>query len=83
MANINVHCGNCNSKDLRVRTSDRVGMRSGWTTVICNNCGARSHVLWEVTKLETATYEERKEFLSANKPLNQIDPNQEDLPIDD
>jgi len=40
-------------------------------------------MLWEVTKLETPIYEERKEFLSVNKPLIQIDPNQADLPIDD
>lgn len=83
MANINVHCGNCNSKDLRVRTSERVGMRTGSALFVCNSCGARSHMLWEVTKLETPIYEERKEFLRVNKPLIQIDPNQADLPIDD
>lgn len=82
MANINCECGNCGSKDLRVRTSEKVGLRVGRALLICNNCGAKNHLMWENVKLETPIFNEREEFLRANKPLIKIDPRQNEIPMD-
>lgn len=82
MANIDHICLNCESKNLRVRTSQKVGLRTIDVLLICNNCGARNHVLSEIYKLETPIYNERPEALRINKVLLKIDPNQQDLPLD-
>ncbi|SMB82354.1 hypothetical protein SAMN05660772_02074 [Pasteurella testudinis DSM 23072] len=82
MANIDHICLNCGSRNQRVRTSQKVGMRTINVLLICNNCGAKNHVLSEIYKLETPIYNERQEALSINKPLLQVDPNQQDLPLE-
>ncbi|EIJ72137.1 hypothetical protein [Pasteurella bettyae] len=82
MANINCGCGNCGSKDLRVRTSESMGLRSGSFLLVCNSCGARNHGLWEIIKLETPNYVERPEYLRANTPLKNYNPNQTEIPME-
>ncbi|AWX15582.1 hypothetical protein CEP48_05075 [Mergibacter septicus] len=79
MANIDMRCLNCGSSNLRVRTSQKVSLRTINVMLICNNCGSRNHVLAEVLKLETPIYNERQEALSINKPLIQVDLNQQDF----
>ncbi|MFQ1015818.1 hypothetical protein [Avibacterium paragallinarum] len=76
---VDLPCLNCGSKNVRVRTSQRIGMRTIKILAICNNCGARNHVGAEILKLETPIYHERAEALRINKPLAQTDPNQQDL----
>nr|DAK78130.1 MAG TPA: transcription factor IIS-like protein [Bacteriophage sp.] len=82
MANINCTCGNCGSKDLRVRTSERVGLRTGSALLICNSCGARNYLMWEQVRLETPTFHERSEYLGAVRPLLQMDERQIEIPTD-
>ncbi|WP_273393503.1 hypothetical protein [Actinobacillus porcinus] len=82
MANINVECGNCGAKDLRVRTSERVGLRIGTALLVCNVCGSRNHLMWENVRLETPEYHQRDEFLRINKPLIQIDPRQTEIDME-
>lgn len=82
MANINVKCGNCGSKDLRVRTSQAPSFQTGITLMVCNVCGSRNHIIWQNTKLETPEYHERGEFLRINKPLIQIDPRQTEIDME-
>lgn len=83
MANIDHKCLNCGSTNLRVRTSQKVGMRTIDVLLICNNCGAKNHALSEIYKLETPIYNERQEALKINKPLLQIDEHQLGLPLED
>lgn len=77
--NINHKCTNCGSDNIRVRTSEKVGLLVIQATAYCNNCGTELKVLSEIVRVRTPTYTERPEALTANKPLNQIDPCQIDF----
>lgn len=73
MANIDHRCTNCGSPNLRVRTSEKVGLLVIGTTLYCNNCGTKLEVKSQITRVWTPIYNERPEALRANKPLLQID----------
>ncbi|KGQ64946.1 hypothetical protein QP020_03415 [Gallibacterium anatis] len=73
MANIDHRCTNCGSANLRVRTSEKVGLLVIGTTLYCNSCGTKLEVKSQITKVSTPTYHERPEALRINKPLLQID----------
>ncbi|MFC0322034.1 hypothetical protein ACFFHT_00395 [Gallibacterium melopsittaci] len=73
MANIDHRCTNCGSPNLRVRTSEKVGLLVISTTLYCNNCGTKLEVKSQIMRVFTPTYHERPEALRINKPLLQID----------
>lgn len=82
MATVGHKCLKCGNTSFKTRTSNAESVRTTKSLLICNRCGSRLHVLSEIYKFETPTYNERPEALSINKPLSQIDPNQQDLPLD-
>ncbi|OBX06661.1 hypothetical protein QV08_09645 [Gallibacterium salpingitidis] len=73
MANIDHICTNCKKNNLRVRTSEKVGMLVVNAIIYCNNCGTKLEVKSQITRVWTPTYNERPEALRANKPLLQLD----------
>ncbi|UZD16757.1 hypothetical protein OLL86_04280 [Gallibacterium anatis] len=73
MATIDHRCTNCGSANLRVRSSEKVGLLVINVTLFCNNCGTKLDVISQITRVSTPTYHERPEALRINKPLLQID----------
>lgn len=79
MANIDHFCTNCGSKNLRVRTSEKVGLLAIDVTLYCNNCGTELKVLSQITRVRTPVYHERPEALRINKILREADLNTPDM----
>ncbi|WGE76065.1 hypothetical protein [Actinobacillus equuli] len=79
---VNVQCKYCKSSNLSVRTSEALSVNTVKSIVFCNNCHrVEMTVISEITNVKLANYHESKEALAATKPLKDIDPNQQNLPI--
>ncbi|MDP8176378.1 hypothetical protein QJU83_02320 [Pasteurella skyensis] len=76
---VNLGCGNCGSTNLRVRTSEKVGLLVVNSIVYCNNCGTEHHTMSQHIKVRTPVYHDRPEALRINKPLLQADTATPDL----
>ena len=79
--NVDHKCANCGSNNIRVRTSEKIGLLSIDVLAYCNNCGTELKVQSQITRVRTPIYNDRPEALSANKPLNQIDERQQEIEI--
>lgn len=79
MANMDHHCTNCGSNNLRVRTSEKIGLLLIEAIWYCNNCGTEHQITSQIVRVRTPTYNERPEALRINKPLLQIDTQTPDL----
>ncbi len=79
--NVDHQCPYCGKKNIRVRTSEKIGLLSIDVLGFCNNCGAELKVQSQITRVRTPIYNERPEALRANKPLNQIDERQQEIDI--
>lgn len=79
MANLDHRCVNCGSSNLRVRTSEKIGLLLIDAKVFCNSCGSEHHIQSQIVRVRTPTYHERPETLRINKPLLQTDTNTPDL----
>lgn len=79
MANIDHFCTNCGSKNLRVRTSEKIGLLAIDVMLYCNNCNSELKVLSQITRVRTPVYHERPEALRINKILKEADLNTLDL----
>lgn len=79
MANVDHHCVNCGSNNLRVRTSEKIGLLLIEAFWYCNNCGTELKVQSQIVRVRTPTYNERPEALRINKPLLQVDTHTPDL----
>lgn len=79
MANMDHHCTNCGSNNLRVRTSEKIGLLLIEAIWYCNNCGTEHQITSQIVRVRTPTYNERPEALRINKPLLQIDTKTPDL----
>ena len=67
MANIDHFCTNCGSKNLRVRTSEKIGLLAIKSAIYCNNCGTELQTLSQIVRVRTPVYHERPEALRTNK----------------
>lgn len=79
MANIDHFCTNCGSKNLRVRTSEKIGLLAIKSAIYCNNCGTELQTLSQIVRVRTPVYHERPEALRINKILREADLNTPDL----
>ncbi len=77
--NVALNCGNCGSANLRVRTSEKIGLLTVDIIGYCNNCGSKHEIVASIKKVSTPIYQERPEVLRINKPLMKVDLNTEDL----
>lgn len=77
--NLDHICTNCNSKNLRVRTSGKIGMLVIEAIVYCNNCGTEHTIQSQIIRVRTPTYNERPEAMRVNKCLIEADLNTPDL----
>ena len=80
--NVDHKCANCGSNNIRVRTSEKIGLLSIDVLAYCNNCGTELKVQSQVVRVRTPSYTERPEALRANKVLNQIDSRQIEIETD-
>ncbi|WP_439327871.1 hypothetical protein [Lonepinella sp. BR2357] len=81
MAQVDIRCSKCGSKNLAVRTSERMTMHSTSTILFCHNCHAcKLHVMTEIVAVEIASYERSDQAMRINKPLDETDPNQLEIP---
>lgn len=80
--NVDHKCTNCGSNNIRVRTSEKIGLLVIDALAYCNNCGTELRVTSQITRVRTPTYNERPEALMANKPLKQIDVRQLEIATD-
>ncbi|WP_032092084.1 hypothetical protein [Necropsobacter rosorum] len=74
-------CANCGSKNIRVRTSEKISLLLIDLIAYCNNCGTELKVQSQIVRVRTPIYNERPEALRINKPLNQIDSRQQEIDI--
>ena len=79
MANMDHECVNCGSKNMRVRTSEKIGLLLINATWYCNSCGTEHQISSQITKVRTPTYHERPEALRISKPLLRVDDKTLDL----
>lgn len=79
MANIDHFCTNCGSKNLRVRTSEKIGLLAIESVLYCNSCSTEMKVMSQITRVRTPVYQERPEALRINKILREADLNTPDL----
>ena len=79
--NVDHKCTNCGSNNIRVRTSEKIGLLSIDIIAYCNRCGTELKVASQITRVRTPVYYERPEALMTNKPLNQIDERQQEIDI--
>lgn len=77
-----IECPNCGQVQFFVRTSEKFSRLTRRTVGVCRNCNAKVTVQSEITKVELPNYVDTPQALRANKPYNQIDPNQGDLPLE-
>ncbi|OOF85171.1 hypothetical protein [Rodentibacter ratti] len=80
--NVDHKCTNCGSNNIRVRTSEKIGLLVIDVIAYCNNCGTELKVTSQITRVRTPTYNERPEALRVNKPLKQIDERQLEIATD-
>lgn len=80
--NVDHKCTNCGSNNIRVRTSEKIGLLVVEVIAYCNNCGTELKVQSQVVRVRTPSYTERPEALRANKVLNQIDSRQIEIETD-
>ncbi|MCK3658530.1 hypothetical protein A4G18_07350 [Pasteurellaceae bacterium Pebbles2] len=79
---VDIRCAKCGSKNLVVRTSDRMTMHSTSSIVYCNSCHAcKMQVMSEIVQVEIASYEQSDAVMRLNKPLDETDPNQIEMPM--
>ncbi|HGO5854835.1 TPA: ogr/Delta-like zinc finger family protein [Mannheimia haemolytica] len=83
MFKVLIECPNCGQHQFYVRSSEKMTRLTRSSSCICRNCNAKLRVQTEVVKVELPNYVDTPEALRANKPYNQIDPNQADLPLND
>lgn len=76
---INLSCPVCGNKDLKTRTSQKVGLLAAQTVAYCPSCFSIMNITGAIEKTKTATWTERPEIHRINKPLKQVDPNQLDF----
>lgn len=74
-------CTNCGSENIRVRTSEKMSMLAVEVLAYCNNCGTELKVQSQIVRVRTPTYHVRDDAMSTNKPLNQCDIRQINIPI--
>ncbi|MDO4698175.1 MAG: hypothetical protein Q4A60_05800 [Pasteurellaceae bacterium] len=79
MANMDHHCANCGSNNLRVRTSEKIGLLTIEAVWYCNNCGTEHQITSQIVRVRTPTYHERPEALRVNQPLLRADTQTGDL----
>ncbi|MDH2998082.1 hypothetical protein A1D22_09360 [Pasteurellaceae bacterium LFhippo2] len=77
--NVDHKCTNCGSNNIRVRTSEKIGLLLIDTTAYCNNCGTELKVQSQIVRVRTPVYNERPEALRINKPLLQVDNSTPDM----
>lgn len=77
-----IECPNCGQVQFFVRTSEKMSRLTRKTTGMCRNCNAEVTAVTEITKVRLPNYVDTPQALQANKPYNQIDPNQGNLPLD-
>ncbi|OOF82510.1 hypothetical protein BKG93_11255 [Rodentibacter ratti] len=80
--NVDHKCTNCGSNNIRVRTSEKIGLLVIDVIAYCNNCGTELKVTSQITRVRTPTYNERPEALRVSKPLKQIDERQLEIATD-
>ncbi|OOF70574.1 hypothetical protein BKG91_03825 [Rodentibacter caecimuris] len=80
--NVDHKCTNCGSNNIRVRTSEKIGLLVIDVIAYCNNCGTELKVTSQITRVRTPTYHERPEALRVSKPLKQIDERQLEIATD-
>ncbi|TGZ98137.1 hypothetical protein D3M79_10395 [Rodentibacter pneumotropicus] len=80
--NVDHKCTNCGSNNIRVRTSEKIGLLVIDVIAYCNNCGTELKVTSQITRVRTPTYNERPEALMANKLLKLIDDRQLEIATD-
>lgn len=79
MANMDHHCANCGSNNLRVRTSEKIGLLTIEAVWYCNNCGTEHQITSQIIRVRTPTYHERPEALRVSQPLLRADTQTGDL----
>lgn len=76
---VNLSCPICGNKDLKVRTSEKVGMLTAQTKAFCPSCLSVFDISASIERAKTAAWTERPEIYRINKPLKQVDPSQLDF----
>ncbi|AGQ24345.1 hypothetical protein F382_02045 [Mannheimia haemolytica D153] len=77
--NLDHTCTNCKSKNLRVRTAEKIGLLTIQAVTYCNNCGTEQLVQSQIIRVRTPIYKERPEAMRINKCLMEADLNTPDL----
>lgn len=72
-------CTKCESKNIRVRTSQKIGLLVVEAVGYCIDCGTELKVQSQIIRVRTPSYTERPEALRVNKVLNKIDERQLEL----
>lgn len=80
--NVDHKCTNCGSNNIRVRTSEKIGLLVVEVIAYCNNCGTELKAQSQIVRVRTPSYTERPEALRVNKVLNQIDSRQIEIETD-
>lgn len=73
MANMDHQCANCGSRNMRVRTSEKIGILTIDAVWYCNNCGTEHQIKSQIVRVRTPIYQERPEALRISKPLIKTD----------
>ncbi|MFY1027616.1 hypothetical protein ACE4RU_07765 [Actinobacillus seminis] len=83
MAQVDIRCTKCGASKLSVRTSERMTMHSTKSILFCQNCHCcKMEVISAVTGVSIATYEDSEEAMRVNRPLDQTDERQVEIPTD-
>ncbi|MDG6881074.1 Uncharacterised protein [Phocoenobacter uteri] len=79
-----VPCPVCGKGAVSIRTSEQLSLLSYLKRCWCTHygCGAKMNVRLLIEDVQVPDFRECPEIKMANKPLRELDPNQQNLPLD-